>query len=77
MVAESILVKRQLLARSAIVIKPSTVLNSTCARIEHLLSAGGGRRFARSATAEMFQGLLGQCALAIVATLGALATLNL
>jgi hypothetical protein len=55
MVAESILVKRQLLARSAIAIKPSTVLNSTCARIQHLFSPGGGRRFARSATAEMFR----------------------
>jgi hypothetical protein len=32
MVADSILVKRQLLARSATNIKPSTVLNSTSAR---------------------------------------------
>jgi hypothetical protein len=55
MVAESILVKRQLRAGSAIVIKPSIVLNSTCARIQHLFSPGGGRRFARSATTEMFR----------------------
>jgi hypothetical protein len=55
MVAESILVKRQLLARSAIVIKPSTVLNFHIRANTAFVSPGGGRRFARSAPAEMFR----------------------
>jgi hypothetical protein len=77
MIVESILVKRQLLARSEIVIKPSTVLNSTCGRIQHLFSPGGGRKVRQVCDGGNVQGLLGQCAPAIVATLGALATLNL
>jgi hypothetical protein len=38
---------------------------------------GGGRRLRQVCDGGNVQGLLGQCALAIVATLGALATLNL